>query len=307
MKRLILSCALALSTLCFNAPASAAIPPPLPRSTDSFDAGSLHVDVFGTNGKPAIVLIPGLACGPWEWSGEIRQLAPNYSIYAMTLPGFDGRPGIGGDLFKTVTADFWMMLDAHHLANPALVGHSLGGTLAIILAEQHPSRLRGVIAVDGLPVFPGFDRMSPVQREQSAQRMQAMMADATPAQFAMAERTSVLPQYMRASSDVDAVTPLIAKSDPKAVGAWFAADVLVDARGGLKDISVPVFEIAPYDASLESAYVPSAAAKQTYYESLLSGDASAKVQMIDGSRHFVMYDRPKELGAAIAGDLTSLY
>src|ERR1700756_5743432 len=107
MNRLAIACVLALSTLCFTARANAALPPPLPAAIESFEAGSLHVDVFGTSGKPALVFIPGLACVPWEWSGEIARLSSNYHIYALTLPGFDGRSAITAPLFPTVTSDFW--------------------------------------------------------------------------------------------------------------------------------------------------------------------------------------------------------
>src|SRR5579883_1454871 len=136
MKSLIAASALAMSALWFPSSANAETPPALPRAVQSFDAGSLHVDVYGTPGKPALVLIPGLACGPWEWSGEIARFSPDYAIYALTLPGFDGRAPISGSLFPTVTADFWSMIDAHHLTRPIIAGHSLGGTLGIVLAEQ---------------------------------------------------------------------------------------------------------------------------------------------------------------------------
>src|SRR5579862_8119877 len=225
MKRLVIASVLAASTLWFTAPAMAAVPPELPKAVDSFDAGSLHVDVYGTAGKPALVLIPGLACGPWEWSGEIARFSSDYAIYALTLPGFDGRAPISGSLFPTVTADFWSMIDAHHLTRPIIAGHSLGGTLGIVLAEQHPEKLAAVVAVDGLPVLPGMDKMSPQQRTQAAQRFSAMLSAATPAQFETAEATYVLPNYLSSKSDVAAVAPLVGKSDPKAAGAWMSEDV----------------------------------------------------------------------------------
>jgi pimeloyl-ACP methyl ester carboxylesterase len=306
MKRLPIACVLALSTLWFAAPAHAELPPPLPKAVDSFDLRSLHVDVYGTAGKPALVLIPGLACGPWEWSGEIARLSPQYTIYALTLPGFDGRAPISSPLFSTVSEDFWAMLDSHHIIRPAIAGHSLGGTLAIVLAEQHSDRLRGVIAVDGLPVFPGFDKMTPEQRQEAAGRFSSMLSASTPQQFESAERSYVLPNYLSSKSDVDAVAPLVAKSDPKIAGEWMAEDVTSDARAALKSISIPLLEIAPYDATLEASLFTTAAAKQAYYQSLLAGDSQASVVMIPQSRHFVMYDQPDRLGVVITGFLQGL-
>ena len=307
MKTLIAASALALSTLWFAVPARAALPPPLPAPANSFDAGSLHVDVYGTAGKPALVFIPGLTCGPWEWSGEISRFASNYRIYALTLPGFDGRAPISGPLFQTVSADFWSMLASHRIDRPVLVGHSLGGTLAIMLAEQHSNQLGGLVAVDGLPVFPGFEKMTPQQREQAGQRFSAMMAaTSTPAQFEAAEKTYVLPNYLTSASDAEAIAPLVARSDPKASGVWMAQDVSSDTRPALKSITVPFLEIAPYDGTIDSGTFGTAQAKSAYYASLIAGDPSAKVAVIDHSRHFVMYDQPAQLDAALKTFLQGL-
>lgn len=295
MKRLIIASVLAASTLWFSAPASASIPPPLPAANASFTQGSLHVDVYGTPGKPAMIFIPGLTCGPWEWAGEIERFSPDYTIYALTLPGFDGQPAIQGDLFQTVSADFWKLLQTRHIENPIVIGHSLGGTLAIMLAEQHSDWLRAVVAVDGLPIFPGMDNMTPAQRDAAAQRFTSMMSRQTPQQFENSEKTYVLPALMSSAADIEVVAPLVAKSDPEAAGAWAAQDVRTDLRAQLGRIAVPLLEIEP------------GSALTAYYKSLLSGDATAQVVPIENSRHFVMYDQPQALHAAIARFLSEIH
>jgi pimeloyl-ACP methyl ester carboxylesterase len=136
MNRTILASVLAMSALWFGTPAKASVPP-LPSPTQSFNTGSLHVDVYGAHDKPAMIFIPGLTCGPWEWAGEIRRFSNDYSIYALTLPGFNGQPAITGDLFAKVASDFWELLRSHGISKPIVVGHSLGGTLGFLLAEQH--------------------------------------------------------------------------------------------------------------------------------------------------------------------------
>jgi len=301
MKRFVSAGVLAMSMLCFNAPAYAVTPPPLPKANSTFMAGPIQVDVFGTPGKPALIFIPGLTCGPWEWSGEIAQFAPDYTVFALTLPGFNGVPAVQAPLFKTVSDNFWAMLSARNIAKPVVIGHSLGGTLAIMLAEQHPDRLRGAIAVDGLPIFPGFERQSPAQRAQAAQRMSAQLASAsTPQQFEFAEKTYALPYMMTSKDDIAAVAPLTAKSDPQAAAAWISEDLNLDLRPNLKNISTPLLEIAPYDPTLENSMFATAGAKSAYYATLIAGAQKGKVQVIEGSRHFAMYDQPQRLHEAIA-------
>lgn len=302
MPRLLL--ALALAVFASTATTRATVPPPLPAPAKSFDTGSLHVDVYGTPGRRALIFIPGLTCGPWEWSGEIAQLSPYYTMYALTLPGFDGHPAIKTPLFQTVSADFWTLLQSESIVKPVVIGHSLGGTLAIMLAEQHPDKLGGVISVDGLPTFPGMDRMTADQRAQAAAQMTSAMAQAsTPEQFAAMEKTYVLPNLMTSADDITVVAPLAARSDIAATAAWTAADIALDLRPQLTNVSTPLLVIAPYDAAFESKVLPDAAAKRAYYEALLANDPAANVQMIEPSRHFVMYDQPQKLHDAIAAFL----
>lgn len=278
MKRLVLASVLAASTLWFSAPASASVPAALPPASASFNSGSVHVDVYGTPGKPAMIFIPGLVCGPWEWAGEIERFSPDYTIYALTLPGFNGQATIQGDLFGKTSADFWSLLQSRNIDKPILIGHSLGGTLAFMLAEQHPDRLRAIVAVDGMPVLPGTEQLTAAQRQIAAQRFAAMTGDPAAA----------LPMMITSPADVAAITPLARKSDPKAVGAWAGQDVQLDLRPQLSSITVPVLEIEP------------GAQTKPYYESLLSGATTVKVEPIENTRHFIMYDQPQALHAAIA-------
>ncbi|HLI95266.1 MAG TPA: alpha/beta fold hydrolase, partial [Candidatus Baltobacteraceae bacterium] len=304
MKRFIGAIALAASALAWSAPARASLPPPLPKSQQSFNSGSIHVDVYGTPGKPALIFIPGLTCGPWEWAGEITQFAPNYTIYALTLPGFDDQPAVSGAPFDTVSADFWTLLQTRNIQKPILIGHSLGGTLGFMLAEQHSDRLRALVAVDGMPVFPGMDRVTPAQRAGIAARTASALASmSTPAQFEAAEKNYALVYMITSKDDIAAVAPLTARSDPKATARWMQDDMMLDTRPQLSAITIPVLEIAPFDPKLDPfgpGKISSAQQKQAYYESLLKGDATARVQVVQPSRHFIMYDQPQALDALLA-------
>ena len=67
-------------------------------------------------------------------------------------------------------------------------------------------------------------------------------------------------------------------------------------------IAVFAWKIAPFDPKLDPfgpAKFADAAAKQRYYESLFAGAPQAKVQVIQPSRHFIMYDQPAALDAAL--------
>ncbi len=297
--------AAALYALCF-ASASAAIPPPAPPPVATFDVGSLHVEEYGSGSK-TLIFIPGLTCGPWEWSGQIAHFAPGYTIYALTLPGFDGRPPISGSLFATTTADFWRLLHEKHIVKPIVIGHSLGGTMGFMLATQHPERLGGVVALDGLPILPGMNFVPRAQVEQIASRTEEQIASTTQAQFAAYERTTAIPPLVTAHGDADAIAALAGKSDPGATARWLDEDMLLDLRPELPKATVAILLIAPFDASVDAQYtLTTAEAKRTYYASLVSGAPNLQIVMIDRSRHFAMYDRPHAVTDAIAHFLSNV-
>jgi len=288
--------ALALALLA-AAPAFATVPPPLPAAAATFDIGSLHVQQFGSGAK-SLLFIPGLTCGPWEWSGEIARLAPHYTIYALTLPGFDGRPAVDAPLFPRVTADIWALIEQKHIEKPVVIGHSLGGTTGFMLATQHPERLGGVIALDGLPIYPTAVFSTPDKIAAMADAAAAKMAAIPQAQFAAYEKTS-MPYLVTAPGDVDAIAALAGTSDPKASAQWFKEDLELDLRPQLASANVPIVVLAPYDNALEGKYLPTAAAKQAFYAGIVKNAPNASVVVIPNARHFAMNDQPKETADAI--------
>lgn len=273
---------------------AAALLTPLPAPARSFDAGSTHVDVYGS-GPQAVVVIPGLACGPWEWSDEIARLAHTDTVYALTLSGFDGRPyTIAGDPFTAFDSDFETLLSDEHLASVELLGHSLGGTLAIDLAEKHPAQITRVVALDGLPVFPTLAFSTPAARAAAAAQASSAIANETPAQLLAYETT-----YMRSAtlkSDLgDEAAKLEAKSSASGVAAWLKADLSDDTRPDLPRATMPILELMPYASP--SPYTQ--AQTLGFYQTILHGAPHATVMPIVPARHFAMFDRPRAVESAI--------
>lgn len=278
--------------------------PPAPVASASFDAGSLHVDRYG-NGARALILIPGLGSGPWSWYGTIARFAPQYTVYVLTLPGFDGRPATSKTpLFDTFASDFWAFLEQQHVDRPVIVGHSLGGTLGLLLAQQHPERLAGVIAVDGLPVFPMLAQASVAQRDAMAAQSAAKFASLDPATELAYETNFMATIGTRDPQLVAPAAKLEARSDPKAVAAWLAEDLRADLRPAMNRAGVPILEIAPYDPAGGSPFTQ----EQTvaFYRSLLAGAPNATVVALAPARHFAMLDQPDAFYAQVTQFLAAL-
>lgn len=257
--------------------------------------GTLKVERHGDHGR-AVILVPGLQGGPWVWQETIAQLQKDHVVYAVTLAGFDGMPAPadGGKLFDRADASLLQLIEQQKIDKPVLVGHSLGGTLALRFASEHPTLVSGVVAVDGLPIFPGMERVGAGQRQAMAAQMQQQMASATPEQFqaqslGFMQKIGVIDPQLAAR-----YAPMNARSDVKASAQYMAEDLAFDGRAGLKNANVPILEISPYNAPdfSQPPMVMSEAQKAAYYQSLLADAPNAKVVSIAPSRHFVMLDQP---------------
>jgi pimeloyl-ACP methyl ester carboxylesterase len=253
----------------------------------------IHVDKYGS-GKRVIVLIPGMACGPWVWFETIDRFAPHSTIYALTLPGFNGRPSSSKrPLFASFARDFWAMLSAQNITMPIVIGHSLGGTLAIALAEEHPERLAAIVAIDGLPVFPTLAYAAPGERSAVASRYSSAYGSIDSTRKLASEEAYMGTVGTIRPELVGPTAQLEANSDMKAAAAWMYEDLTADLRPDLFRISIPFLEIMPYnpdDARPPMNYTQ----EQTlsFYRSLVAGAPRASVVAIAPSRHFVMLDRP---------------
>lgn len=263
----------------------------------AFDVNSIHVEKYGSGEatQPALILIPGLTNNAAVWKETIHRFAPSHTVYALTLAGFGGRTPVTAPMLDKADADIVALIQKEQLSKPILIGHSMGGHLALRIATEHSAMLRGVVAVDGLPIFPGMDSMSAEQRSAAASKMVAQIKSAaTPEQFMYAERTYVVP-YLTQAKNVETVTQFSAGADTNATAEYMQEMLNADLRPHLGNITIPVLELAPYDATLDKnppASFATAPAKQTYYESLLKNDKTATVKMVQDSRHFIMIDQP---------------
>jgi pimeloyl-ACP methyl ester carboxylesterase len=292
-KKLFAGFALALSLLApaFSAPAK-------------FEAGALQVEQISGKGQ-ALIFIPGLACGPWVWAEITERLRGKYSIYLLTLPGFDGRMPEPGTTLESLSHDLAGLIESRKIAKPVLVGHSLGGTLSLAFAAEHSDLVAGVVAVDGLPVFPGTEGVTG-DRSALGQRMRAQFEGQTPEQFALGQQA-----YMKQIGSVDeAIAMKLAefssRSDITATADFAAQVMTADLRPQLAKIKVRVVEISPFNAPDFAAIGVDESRKTGYYRMLLAGIEKLEVVSIAAARHFVMFDQPEKFAAALDGALESM-
>lgn len=269
-----------------------------------FAVGTLRVERHGERGPP-VILIPGLASGAWVWQDSVAALRSGHRVYAVTLPGFAGRPAVPGDPLALAADALRELIVSQRLERPVVVGHSLGGMLALMLAAAHPELVGGVVTVDGMPVFPGTENTLAADRGALADRFRRQFSGLSPAGFEALQL-----QYMRSIGVIDeakaaAAARLAARSDPQAVADYAGAVVALDLRAELPRIRVPVLAVMPWYAPDLAGTGFSQAGKVAYYRSLLTGVAQLDVVAIAPARHFVMLDQPQAFIEALTAFLAA--
>lgn len=112
----------------------------------------LRVSEHGS-GSP-LVLLHGMFMDHSTWDGVVRVLSKSYRTVAPDLPGFgdsekppNSRYPYGVPAFAEAVADLYAGLE---LGRCAVVGHALGGAVALTLASQHPELVSRLVLIDAL-------------------------------------------------------------------------------------------------------------------------------------------------------------
>jgi esterase len=124
---------------------------PMPTEPDTPPVALHHRDLGGS-GDPPIVLLHGLLGSSRNWQTAGRALADaGRRVYALDLRNHGLSPHAQAMAYASMVADVLAWMDAHAAGPVELVGHSMGGKVAMLLACRHPGRVSRLVVVDIAP------------------------------------------------------------------------------------------------------------------------------------------------------------
>ncbi|HEX2772657.1 MAG TPA: alpha/beta hydrolase [Micromonosporaceae bacterium] len=118
------------------------------------DGVRIACHVRGAPTAPPMVLLHALGEDAHSWDVVVDEFARAFRVFAIDLRGHgeSDRPGVYS--FELMRDDVLAVLDRLGLNRVTMVGHSMGGIVAYLIAEREPHRIDRLILEDTPPPFP---------------------------------------------------------------------------------------------------------------------------------------------------------
>ena len=283
---LTLSAALAV-TACSSAMQTGS-PASTPRA---FASNEISVTTRGSG--PDVILIHGLAGNIGVWDASADALDDHYRLHLVQIHGFGGVARTSTDSMVTaaVAREVARYIRETRLTRPALVGHSMGGTIAMMVAARNPGLVGRVMVVDMVPFMGAMfgqpaattDALRPMADQLRTQILTGNMLDQMIGTMARSEANR---QKLLAYADA---------SDRTTVADAMHELLLTDLRPELPRITVPLTVLY-----VQRANVPMLSDQYDSMEKqMYSGAPNVTLVRINDSNHYIQLDQPERFATEV--------
>ena len=256
-----------------------------------------RVSVESAGEGERVYFLPGLMSSP-DVFDEAIATTEDIEAYKVSFAGMAGMPPVAepSPYIAPAVEALADEIAARDDGPVKLVGHSMGGLVALLLAAEHPDLVASVLVVDAVPFLPGL--FQPGISEEAAAEQGAVMAMrmkiATPEQFAGYVAAGLSRQ---AASDADRQMILqAAKASDQASAAAATGEMLsTDYSAQLAGLAVPVTVLVPHHPAIGV----SEEVLLDVYEAQYAGLENVTFIVVSDSRHFIMLDQPDAFAAAL--------
>ncbi len=239
---------------------------------------------------PPMLLIPGLTCPGAVWDETVAHYRRQYRCHIVSLAGFGGAAptaALANPLLAAVRDQLLAYIKAQKLNKPVVVGHSLGGFLALWLSTTRPGAVGPLVILDSLPFLAAIQNpattvatATPAAAAVRQQMRQGHLPAAAARQMAagMVTDTARIAQVMRWG----------AASDPATTAQAMYDLCTTDLRADLGRIRQPVLVLGTWAAYRQ--YGATKASTRAIFAQQYARLPQQRIELSEAGRHFVMYD-----------------
>jgi pimeloyl-ACP methyl ester carboxylesterase len=248
-----------------------------------------QVKVTG-HGRP-IVLIPGLSSSGETWDTTVDHYKDRYECHVLTVAGFAGVPRIPTPMLEKVRDGLADYIRTHKLDHPVIIGHSLGGFVALDFGARYPDVPSRLVIVDAYPFFAGIADPKTTVEQARARAEQIRGYEMSQDAYERYVKSGVSTRDMvTAEAKFDRITAWGLASDRTAVADAMAELYGADLRDALAKIKVPTLVLGSWIAYAKyTDHARTEANLRVQYAKL----AGVEIQITDTAHHFIMWDDPE--------------
>ncbi len=240
---------------------------------------AFQVSISG-KGKQAVIFIPGFACSGDVWAATQAALKGDYTFYTLTMAGFAGAPPQASPTFKNwenAIADYILQ---KKIVKPIIIGHSMGGGLALAIASDYPNLTSKIVVVDALPCLAAMrDPAFKAKENNDCSSIINQFTAIPDAQFYQMQLMTMA-QLVADTSKIKQIANWSVQSDRKTFAGMYCDFSNTDQRQNIENIKCPALIL------LESNFANFKPAIADQYKKL----KTAQLQYATKGLHFIMYD-----------------
>lgn len=247
--------------------------------------GQKAFDVVVKGKGDPVLLFPGFGCTARVWDNVVEELSRNHKLHLFTFAGFGDVMPIQMPWLATIKDQIAVYVKENKLEKPILVGHSIGGTLALWLASARTDMFKKVIVVDGLPcsaavMIPGYaGEKFPFDNPQSTKMLEM---DDKAFQGMITQQAAFMSKSFEGQKSI---VEMMKNTDRKTYVYGYIEMLNLDLRNEIAKITVPVTVLA--------ATFPDRATVEKTYKAQFEKLPGVKIEYAPQSAHFIMYDQPE--------------
>ncbi|KIP86285.1 alpha/beta hydrolase [Stenotrophomonas maltophilia] len=257
--------------------------------------GQVQVEVVGS-GKP-VLMIPGLNSGAEIWRATCAALQPQVQCHLVQLPGFAGAAAadpLPEDFLPAMRDELLAYAKAQKLQEPAVIGHSLGGVLALQMAIAAPDAVGPLVIVDSLPFYAAIQnpQTTAASVKPMADQLRAGMLAAEPAAY-QAQAEAALKGMLHDQGHMPVLVRWARESDRATTAAAMHSMLVNDLRDAVAGIRAPTLVLGSW-----AAYRPMGATQAStrgIFAAQYAKLPGVRIEMSAEGFHFLMWDDPQWL------------